>query len=129
MKLFGSLLITAVLVGTSAYADAPAKADVDKFLTWFDSFAQIAVDNQNDCPKMAAGLNKSIDDNQALLTKAKAAMDSGMELPDDARQHMQDTAMKLAGAVATKCKTDQAVMATFKRLPGRSPKQAPPAGK
>ena len=119
------LALAALIVFTgisSGVARADATADVDAFLKWFDGFAELAVSDQNNCPRMGTDLNKSIDDNKALLAAASRAMASGDEIPGDAAQHMIDTNKKLSDAVKVKCSADAGVVHAMVRLPGRNRK-------
>ncbi|HEX4449705.1 MAG TPA: hypothetical protein VH143_02490 [Kofleriaceae bacterium] len=114
-------LAIAIVLLTAGIARADSAADVDKFLKWFDGFADLAQADQASCPKMGTDLNKSIDDNKPILDGAKRAMDSGDEIPGDAAQHMIDTGKRLAAAVQ-KCKSDAGVIHALTRLPGRNAK-------
>jgi hypothetical protein len=114
-------LAIAFVLALGGIARADSAADVDKFLRWFDGFADLATADQNACPKMGTDLNKSIDDNKPILDGAKRAMDSGDEIPGDAAQHMVDTGKRLAAAVQ-KCKSDSGVTHALTRLPGRNNK-------
>jgi hypothetical protein len=117
MKLVASLVFVALTAFTAkAHADA---ATVEKFLAWFDGFANTAVADQQNCPKMGTDLNKSIDDNKALLDTITKAMQNGDEVPDGTQQHMADTGKKVAAAVAVKCTKDENVQGAIHRLPGR----------
>jgi hypothetical protein len=118
MKLLASLAITAALAAFAGKAHADA-ATVEKFLAWFDGFASTAVADQQNCPKMGTDLNKSIDDNKALLDTIAKAMQNGDEVPDGTQQHMADTGKKVANAVAVKCSKDENVQGAIHRLPGR----------
>jgi len=121
--LLGLVLVASVSVATPARADP---ATVAKFLEWFDSFANIAVTYQTLCRKMGTDMTKSLDDNKALLADVDKAMTAGEELPEDAQQHMTDTAKRLATAVAVKCDKDYDVRMALQRLPGRKHKSPPP---
>jgi hypothetical protein len=115
-------LVAAVLVLATSIARADSAADVDKFLVGLDSFADLAVADQNACPKMGIDLNKSIDDNKPILDAAKRAMASGDDIPGDAAQHMTDTNKRLSAAVRAKCSADAGVTHAISRLPGRNAK-------
>jgi hypothetical protein len=114
MKLFSSLLLTCALA-TSAHADT---IDVDKFLGWFDTLADTAVADQNDCGKLATDMNKSIDDNKAMIDAAQKAHAAGQTLTQAQTQRLMAAGKKIAGAVIVKCKDDAGVHGAIARLPG-----------
>ena len=66
-------LAFAALCLSAGVARADAAADIDKFNKWFDGFADLAVADQNNCPKMGKDLNKSLDDNKAIVDAATRA--------------------------------------------------------
>ncbi|HEY1553043.1 MAG TPA: hypothetical protein VGG28_34670 [Kofleriaceae bacterium] len=115
-------LAIAIVLLTAGIARADSAADVDKFLKWFDGFADLAQADQNNCPRMGTDLNKSLDDNKAIVDAAKRAMDSGDEIPGDAADHMIDTNKRLSAAVKAKCSADANVTHAMTRLPGRNRK-------
>ena len=103
-----------------------APADVKAFLAFFDKLTDIAVADKDDCKKMAADLNKHIDDNKALLDKAAEAQAKNQKLPDSAKEHMMKNVQRLMGAMQ-KCGADPGVQAALNRMPkGGGP---PPAKK
>ena len=112
----------ATLCLATGLAHADAAADVDKFLVWFDGFADLATADQTNCQKMGVDLNKSLDDNKAIVDAAKRAMDSGDEIPGDAATHMVETNKRLSAAVKAKCSSDTNVTHAMTRLPGRNKK-------
>lgn len=99
----------------------PTEADLKAFLKFFDGLADIVVKDKDNCTTMAADVNKDIDDNKALLDKAKAMQASGKKMPDDVKQHMMETGRRMAGAMMEKCSNDKAVNAAFARLPKHGP--------
>jgi hypothetical protein len=118
MKLFSALLVTAALA-------TPVRADtfnVEAFLSWFDKLADNAVADQNDCAKMAADINKSVNDNQALIQAAQQAHKNGQQFTQDQLKRVMTDGQKIAQAVVAKCAQDQGVGAAIKRLPGRPQK-------
>ncbi len=150
MKLVRMFTIVAALsAGATAFADTPAKAPADKkapatdkapapapaktelteaeaakFVAFFDKLVDIAVQNKQDCTKMAAGINAHIDANQALLKAAADAKNANKELPKSAKDKIEKrTKDELAPAIMTKCGQDQGVMNAFMRM---KPKDAPP---
>jgi hypothetical protein len=129
------LMRTACIVGalalgvSTASADKvappaePTAEDLKAFLKFFDGLANIVVADKADCTKMAADVNKDIDDNKAMLEKAKGWQSSGKQMPADVKQHVMETAKKMTGAMMEKCSNDKGVQAAFERLP----KHGPPA--
>ena len=131
MKLIRTLSLSLALAASvsTAYADdakkpapapkaepAPAnKADIDKFLAFFDKIVDAVVKNSADCPKMASELNKLIDANQEILKTAAEEQAKGMQLPKDAQDHMMAQAKKMMGA-AQKCGNDKDVQAALQRM-------------
>ncbi len=119
MKLFSSLLVTVVLA-TSVRADT---VDAEKFLSWFEKLADTVVADQNDCPKLTADINKSVDDNKAMLQAAQQAHANGQQLTGDQVKRMAAAGQKIAQAViGGKCGQDKGVQAAMGRLPGRPQK-------
>ncbi len=128
MRMFciaGALALGVSTASADKVAPPPATdADLQAFLKFFDGLADTVVADKADCAKMATDVNKDIDDNKALLDKAKTMQASGKKMPDDVRQHMMETGKKMAGAMMEKCSNDKAVNAAFARLPKHGP---PPA--
>ena len=103
------------------------KADVQKWLAFFDKIVDAVVADKDDCTKMAKDVNALVDANKELLDKAKAAVAAGKQLPDDAKKHMMQSAQKL-GPAMQKCMNDKGVQAAFMRLDvgGEHHDKAPP---
>ena len=149
MKLLAALVLSTGLAGVAAAqapapskpAPAPAKdapkkeapppakdagktdaspADVKAFLAFFDKLVDIAVADKDDCKKMAADLNKHIDNSKALLAKAQEAQAKGQKLPDSAKEHMMKNMQRLMGAMQ-KCGADAEVQAALNRMPKGGP--------
>jgi len=96
-------------------ADAPSKADVDKFLAFFDKLVDTIVDKA-DCPKMATDITKLVDANQDLLKKAADAKAKGQKLPDDAKAHIDESSKKMISAIMEKCSQDKGVQAAIQKM-------------
>jgi hypothetical protein len=143
MKLLAALALTTGLSGAaladtaSKPAPAPKKeapapktdaapADVQQFVAFFDKLVDIAVADKDDCKKMAGDLNKHIDENTALLEKAKEAQAKGQKLPDSVKNHMMEKVKSLMGAMQ-KCGADKDVQAALNRMPKSGSKAPPPA--
>ena len=130
MKLIRTISLSLALAATAstAFADdakkpapapktdeTPAKADVDKFLVFFDKLVDIVVKDKDSCPTMAADLNKHIDGNQDVLKAGAEAKAKGMKLPKEAQDHMMASVKKMMAA-AQKCGNDKDVQAAMQRM-------------
>ena len=100
--------------------DRPAKpevvsdADARRFSDFFDKLVTIVVATQDDCVKMAAGINGHIDANQALINELSGP---NKELPPAVKERIQKKARdELTPAIARKCSTDKGVEAAFNRM-------------
>ncbi len=132
MKLFKTVTMALALTAGIASADAPKTAtspassdDVKKFLVFFDKLVDAVVADKDNCPKMAKDVNALIDANKAVLDAAKKAKEEGKQLPDDARQHVMESAKKMMPAMQ-KCGNDKDVNAAFGRLEMGGPAGGPP---
>lgn len=119
----GALALGVSTASADKVAPPAENPDVAAFVKFFDNLADTVVADKADCAKMATDVNKQIDDNKALLEKAKQAQAAGKQLPPDVRNHMMETGKRMAGAMMEKCSNDKAVNAAFARLP----KHGPPA--
>ena len=150
MKLLRTFTMFALLAGSAAYADtAPSKAptadkkapasdakpapttpaaqeisaaDAEKFLAFFNKFADVMVANKDDCNKMATGLNKVIDQNQAMIKMANDSKSSGKKLPKAVEDKMMKRVMSDIAPAMQKCQNDQGVMDAMKRMDGGNAK-------
>ena len=95
--------------------NTPAKADVDKFIAFFDKLVDTVVTDKDACPKMATDVNKLIDANQDLLKMGAEAKAKGMQLPKDAQDHMMASTKKMMGGMQ-KCGNDPDVQKAFQRM-------------
>ena len=93
-------------------------ADAEKFLAFFNKFADVMVANKDDCTKMAAGLNKVIDQNQAMIKMANESKNSGKKLPKAVEDKMMKRVMSDVAPAMQKCQNDQGVMDAMKRMDG-----------
>jgi ElaB/YqjD/DUF883 family membrane-anchored ribosome-binding protein len=96
--------------------NTPSKADVDKFLAFFDKLVDTIVADKADCTKMATDITKLVDSNQDLLKKASEAKAKGQKLPQDARDHMDASSKKMISAIMEKCAQDKGVQAALQRM-------------
>lgn len=104
-------------------ADKPAAkvavtdADAQRYYAFVEKLVAIAVANQDDCAKLAAGVNAFVDENQAMIKDVSAMRQQHMELPAAIKDKM---AKKLSGelgpAVTKKCAQDKTVMAAFQKI-------------
>lgn len=104
-------------------ADKPTKkvtisdADAQRFLAFFDKLVGVVVANQDDCAKMATGINGLIDANQALLDEAAAARNQNKELPPAVKDKIEKKAREeLTPAMMKKCSADKTVQTAFMRM-------------
>jgi hypothetical protein len=92
-------------------------ADAKRFADFFDKLVAIVVATQEDCVKMAAGINGHIDANQALIKEMNASKNDHKELPPAVRERIQKKAREeLTPAITKKCSSDKAVEAAFYRM-------------
>jgi hypothetical protein len=98
--------------------DLASKADVDRWLSFFDSFTATAVADTADCTKMAADLNALVTKNQALLAWANAAKAKRLKMPPEAMEHEKREAQRMLPAMAA-CSKEPGVKAALDRLRGR----------
>jgi hypothetical protein len=91
-------------------SDAEAKRIAD----FFDKLVAIVVATQEDCVKMAAGINGHIDANLALVKEMNS---SNKELPPAVKERVQKRARdELTPAILKKCSEDKGVEAAFSRM-------------
>lgn len=101
----------------AAKKEVLSEAEAKKFLTFFEKLVSIVVATQDDCAKMASGLNAHIDANQALIKEANDAKNKGKDLPPSVREKLEKkTKDELQPAVTKKCVGDKTVQAAFMRL-------------
>ena len=127
MKLLYSLTFALAATTSVALADAPkeaAKEDVSKWLAFFDKIVDTIVADKADCTKMAGDINKLVDTNKDLLDKADEAKAKGLELPKDAKEHMNAGIKKMMPAMQEKCMNDKGVQGAMERMGGKSDKPA-----
>jgi len=80
------------------------------------------VANKDDCNKMATGLNKVIDQNQAMIKMANDSKSSGKKLPKAIEDKMMKRVMSDIAPAMQKCQNDQGVMDAMKRMDGGNAK-------
>ncbi len=94
-----------------------SEADAQRFLALFEKLVAVVVANQDDCAKMASGINGLIDANQALLDEAAAARNQNKELPPAVKDKIEKKARdELTPAMTKKCSADKTVQTAFMRM-------------
>jgi len=97
--------------------ESVSDADAKRFADFFDKLVAIVVANQDDCVKMAAGVNGHIDANQALIKEMNDPKNKNKELPAAAKERIQKKVRdELTPAITKKCSTDKGVEAAFNRM-------------
>jgi hypothetical protein len=92
-------------------------AEAKRFADFFDKLVAIVVANQEDCVKMAAGINGHIDANQAVVKEMNDPRNKNKELPPAVKERIQKKVRdELAPAITKKCSTDKGVEAAFNRI-------------
>lgn len=121
--------------GPPAFADPPVKpaapdktgkaekkqlvsdADAKRVSDFFDKLVAIAVANQEDCVKMAAGLHGHIDASQALVNEINDPKNQNKELPPAVKERLEKKVRdELTPAITKKCGTDKGVEAALNRI-------------
>jgi len=142
-----AMLAVTVASSTPAFADPPAKpaadpkadkkadkpatpapdksekkelvsdADAKRFVDFFDKLVAIVVATQDDCVKMAAGINGHIDANQAVINVITDPKNKDKRLPPAVEERIQKKARtELGPAMLKKCSEDKGVEAAFNRM-------------
>lgn len=128
-----SALVSSVLcfAPLSALADKPAptpapapakesisKADAERFMAFFNKLVDVIVANQDDCTKMAAGINAHLDANAALMKEMNAAENKNKDIPKEYKDKMAARVQKdMMPALQKKnCMTDKGVQAAMERM-------------
>jgi len=115
MKTFAVYAMTLGLALGARVAHADDTADIKRFLDFFDKAADIAIKDQDACPKMGTDLNAHVDANKSVIDTAKKAVAAGKKLPPDALKHVQDTGVRMAPAVS-KCHDNKDVMGAIQKM-------------
>jgi hypothetical protein len=109
----------------AATADKPApvaktavsEADAQRFFAFAEQLIAIAVANQDDCAKLAAGINAHMEANKALIKDAAAMKQQNKELPPALKEQLAKKFKdELGPAVTKKCGKDRAVMDAFQKI-------------
>jgi hypothetical protein len=136
-----TLLATGSIAGSVALADTPkpsadkkadkpadkpadkkemvSDADAQKFLAFFEKLVNIVVANQDDCVKMAAGINGHLDGNQAMIQAMNEAKNKNKDLPAAIKEKLEKKVKdEFVPALTKKCGTDKTVEAALGRMGG-----------
>lgn len=105
IKLIG--LAALLLLGVACGGSGDAEKTTEEMITVLEQLGKVAKDNRDDCGKMAAGMEKILEDNSALFERAKKL--KGSEA--DQKKLMEKYGDKLMAATmglmpAMKCATD-----------------------
>jgi hypothetical protein len=91
--------------------------DAKRFADFFDKLVAIVVANQDDCVKMAAGINGHIDASQGLIKEMNDPKNRNKELPPAVKERIaKKVREELTPAITKKCSTDKGVEAAFNRM-------------
>ena len=114
-------LIAVLFTATAVHADDKKKveeipaAEAEKFLAFFNKFVDAIVQNKDNCPKMAGGLNTLIDGNLEIIKKANEAKKAGKKLPKQYEEKMMARVKETMPAMA-KCGEDKDVKSAIERM-------------
>lgn len=107
--------------GGGAMSMDERKEMAGKVVAMFEAVGKVITENEADCAKMAAGVQKIADENKDLIAKGKA-MDDDPEFKkwfDETHGEKVKTVMTAAVTSMMKnCQTDKGVQAAFKSLTG-----------
>jgi hypothetical protein len=95
-------------------------ADAERFYAFIERLVAVAVANQDDCAKMAAGVNAFVDANRVVIKDASDSRQQNKDLPPVIKEKMAKKFKdELGPAVTKKCAKDPAVMAAFLKIKAR----------
>jgi hypothetical protein len=97
------------------------KAMAEKIVTMFEAVGKAITENEADCAKMAAGVQKIADENKELITKGKALDDDPEFKKWFEETHGEKIKTVMTGAVTSmikNCKDDEGVKNAFEALTG-----------
>lgn len=136
MQLVRSLVTALALSALAApvLADAPkappraakdevSAAEAEKFLAFFNKFADAVIQNKDACPKMATAINGVIDTHQETIKLANEMKAANKKLPKAVEDKLTARLKDMFQAMV-KCKDDAGVKAAMSRLDGPSKKAA-----
>lgn len=109
-----------VTTAKPASADTIPDADAQRFYAFIEQLVAIAVANQDDCAKMAAGVAAFAEANKALIKDASDMQQQHKDLPPAIKEKMaRKFKDELGPAVTKKCSKDKAVMDAFQKIKSR----------
>ncbi len=116
----GLTLVLLCLPAASAHAAMSKAEAAEKAIGLIEKMADIIHKDMNDCDKMAADLNKFLDDNAALIKELNGMKDQVTEAERKEQQQKYATRIKAATekmqAGGQKCGSNEKVRAAFERL-------------
>lgn len=115
--LIGLLLLVAVSSNPVRADPAPSRADMEKFLDFFEKLVDGIVADHDNCPRMAADANHHMDDNADFLKRiAEANADvRRADLPKELKARVDAVTKRMMKGIE-KCVNDKAVQAALERL-------------
>jgi hypothetical protein len=125
--LFGLVLVLAVPFKQAVAAPEVSRADMERFLAFFEKLVDTIVADKDNCPKMAGDVNALVDANADLLKKAAEAKASGQKPPADLKERADKTAKRMIDGLGN-CMNDKGVQNAIERMnPNRV--KSPPSKK
>jgi hypothetical protein len=122
MAIVAAAIRTAAILGalacltSTARAETISEADAQRFVVFFDKLIAIVVANQDDCPKMAAGIHAHVDANDALLKQLADAKAHSKQLPPAVKAKIEQKIKNELSPALKKCVQDKAVQAALSRM-------------
>lgn len=102
---------------SSAPKTTVSDADAQRFYAFIEKLVAIVVSTQDDCAKMAAGVNGHVDANKALLKEVSEMRAQNKTLPPAVKERMEKKFKdELQPAITKKCSKDKPVMDAFMRI-------------
>jgi hypothetical protein len=99
-------------------------AEAQKFLAFFEKLVSVVVANQDDCAKMATGINGHLDANQAMIQEMNEAKNKNKDLPPAIKEKLEKKVKdEFIPALTKKCGNDKTVQAALERMGGPKKKQ------
>lgn len=109
-------VVTVAALVAPARAEVISDADAQRFVAFFEKFIAVVVANQNDCPRMAAGIHAHIDANEALIKQIADAKAHNKQLPPAVKARMEQKIKSELTPALQKCVQDKAVQAALARM-------------
>ena len=123
MKLLLGLISLTAVPSKLAFADTgpPSRADMEKYVVLFEKFADMVVADKDNCPRMAADMNRFMDANAETIKKAAQAGTGNEKPPKDMQDRIEAAGRRMMDSLMT-CKNDKAVEAAMQRMHPRHAK-------